>query len=74
MQTAEAYIGLADAQRQAKDYEKAAENYLAAVEVYRAIDGPFTPLAIGPLTSLGDNYHEADDDMNAVAPTPKRAR
>ena len=30
--------------------------------VYRAVDGPFTPLAIGPLTSLGDNYHEADDD------------
>ena len=45
----------------------AAENYLAAVEVYRAVDGPFTPLAIAPLTSLGDNYHEADDDVNAVA-------
>ena len=50
-----------------KEYEKAAESYLAAVEVYRSVDGPFTPLAIGPLTSLGDNYHEADDDVNAVA-------
>jgi TonB family protein len=67
LQTAEAYIDLANAQRQAKDYEKAAESYLAAVEVYRAVDGAFTPLAIAPLTSLGDNYHEADDDMNAVA-------
>ena len=66
LQTAEAYTGLADAHRQTKDYEKAAENYLAAVEIYRAVDGPFTPLAIGPLTSLGDNYHEADDDVNAV--------
>jgi TonB family protein len=66
-QTAEAYSGLADAYRQAKDYERAAENYLAAVEVYRAVDGPFTPLAIGPLTSLGDNYQEAEDGMSAVA-------
>jgi TonB family protein len=64
---AEAYVDLADAQRRAKEYEKAAESYLAAVEAYRSIDGPFTPLAIAPLTSLGDNYHEAEDDVNAVA-------
>ena len=63
----EAYIDLAEAHRQAKDYDRAAENYLAAVEVYRGVDGPFTPLAIGPLTSLGDTYQEADDDVNAVA-------
>jgi TonB family protein len=67
LQAAEAYVDLADAQRQAKQYEQAAESYLAAVEAYRAIDGPFTPLAIAPLTRLGDNYHEAADDMNAVA-------
>jgi TonB family protein len=67
LQTAEAYIGLGDAQREANDHEKAAESYLAAVEVYRAVDGPFTPLAIGPLTSLGDNYHEAHDDTQAVS-------
>jgi TonB family protein len=67
LQAAEAYVDLADAQRQAKLHEQAAESYLAAVEAYRAIDGPFTPLAIAPLTSLGDNYHEAADDVNAVA-------
>jgi TonB family protein len=67
LQAAEARIDLANAQREAREYEKAAENYLAAVEVYRSVDGPFTPLAIGPLTSLGDNYHEAEDDANAVA-------
>jgi tetratricopeptide (TPR) repeat protein len=64
---AEAYVDLADAQRRAREYEKAAESYLAAVEAYRSIDGPFTPLAIAPLTNLGDNYHEAEDDVNAVA-------
>lgn len=67
LRTAEAYVDLADAQRNAKDFETAAENYLLAVEVYRAVDGPFTPLAIPPLTSLGDNYREAGDNTNAVA-------
>jgi TonB family protein len=67
LQTAEAYVGLADAQRQAEEFEEAAESYLSAVEVYRAIDGPFTPLAIAPLTSLGDSYREAEDHTNAVA-------
>ena len=66
LQAAEAYIDLADAHRQAKQHELAAENYLLAVESYRGLDGPFTPLAIAPLTSLGDNYHEANDDRNAV--------
>jgi TonB family protein len=67
LQAAEAYVDLADAQRQAKQYDEAAESYLAAVEAYRLVDGPFTPLAIAPLTSLGDNYREADDNVNAVA-------
>jgi TonB family protein len=67
LQTAEAYVGLADAHREAEEHEEAAENYLTAVEVYRALDGPFTPLAIPPLTSLGDNYREAGDNVNAVS-------
>lgn len=67
MQTAEAYIGLADAQRKAGEFEDAATSYLTAVEVYRQIEGPFTPLAIVPLTSLGDNYHEAKDNLSAVS-------
>jgi TonB family protein len=67
LQVAEAYIGLADAQRKSGEHEDAAESYLAAVEVYRSVDGPFTPLAIAPLTRLGDNYHEARDDLRAVS-------
>jgi TonB family protein len=67
LRTAEAYLGLADAQRAAGEYGKAAESYVAAVDAYRLVDGPFTPLAIGPLTSLGDNYHEANDEANAVS-------
>jgi Gram-negative bacterial TonB protein C-terminal/Tetratricopeptide repeat len=67
LQTAEAYTGLGDVQRQAGDHEAAAESYLAAVEIYRAIDGPFTGLALAPLTSLGDNYREAGEYPSAVS-------
>lgn len=67
LRTAEAYVGLADAQRAAGDFDAAAESYLAAVEVYRIVDGSFTALAIPPLTSLGDNYYEAGDHPNAVS-------
>ncbi len=64
--TAEAYSDLADAQRHAGQHEQAAQNYMAAVEIYRAIDGPFTPLAIPLLLNLGDNYREAHEGQNAV--------
>jgi TonB family protein len=67
LRTAEAYIDLADAERAAGNHDAAAENYLAAVEVYRAVDGSFTPLAIPPLTGLGDNYFDAGDHPNAVS-------
>jgi len=67
LQTAEAYFDLAEAQRQARDYDAATKSYLSAVEIYRAVDGGFTPLAINPLTSLGDSYHESGDDLNAVS-------
>jgi TonB family protein len=64
--TAEAYSDLADAQRRAGQHDEAAQSYIAAIDIYRSIDGPFTALAIPPLTSLGDNYREANDDLNAV--------
>jgi TonB family protein len=64
--TAEAYSDLAEAQRRAGQHEQAVQNYMAAVEIYRAIDGPFTPLAIPLLLSLGDNYREAHEGLSAV--------
>ncbi|HVY65737.1 MAG TPA: tetratricopeptide repeat protein [Gammaproteobacteria bacterium] len=66
LSTAEAYTDLADAQRRAGKHEEAAQSYTTAVEIYRAIDGPFTPLAIPVLMSLGDNYREARDGVNAI--------
>jgi TonB family protein len=65
-QSAEAYTDLADAQRRAGDHEGAEKSYLTVVEIYRAIDGPFSPLVIPSLTSLGDAYHERGDHLDAV--------
>jgi len=65
--TAEAFTGLAEAQRAAGDHNAAAEAYLAAIEIYRAVDGPFTGLALAPLVSLADNYNEAGKYAEAVS-------
>lgn len=66
LQTAEAYSDLADAQRSAGLHDQATQNYVTAIDIYRAVDGPFTPLAIPLLLNMGDNYREAHDGVNAV--------
>jgi len=65
-QSAEAYMDLGDSQRRAGDHEGAEKSYLSVIEIYRAVDGPFSPLVITPLTSLGDNYQESGNYLQAV--------
>ena len=65
-QAAEAYLDLAEAQRRAADHAAAEKSYLAAIDIYHSLEGPFTPLAIEPLTALGDNYRDNNDYMRAV--------
>jgi TonB family protein len=65
-QAAESYVDLAEAQRRAGDHAAAEKSYLAAIDIYHSLDGPFTPLAIEPLTALGDTYRESNDYMQAV--------
>ena len=66
-ETARAYRQVADAQRRAGEHEAATETYLRSIEVYRAVDGPFSPLVIEPMTGLGDNYQDAGEYLNAVS-------
>jgi len=66
-QSAEAYLDLAELQKRAGDRDGAEKSYLAAIEVYRSLEGPFTPLAIQPLTALGDSYEEGKDFVNALS-------
>jgi TonB family protein len=66
-QAANAYTRYGNAQRAAGDHDAAEKSFLHAIDVYRQIDGPFTADAIAPLTDLGDNYHEAGEDLKAVS-------
>src|SRR5690606_1266383 len=52
---------LAEAQRQAGEHESAERSYLEAVDIYRSVEGPFSPRVIEPLTGLGDSYHASAD-------------
>ena len=66
-QSAEAYLDLAELQKRAGDRDAAEKSYLAAIEIYRSMEGPFTPLAIQPLTALGDSYEERRDFVSALS-------
>ena len=67
VQAAQAYMQYADAQRRAGEHDVATENFLQSIDIYRSVDGPFTPLIIPPLTALGDNYHEDEEYLSAVS-------
>jgi TonB family protein len=66
-EAAEAHEQLARAQSRAGEHEQAERNFLSAVEIYRSVDGVFSPLAIEPLTGLGDNYQQSEQYLNAVS-------
>jgi TonB family protein len=66
-QTADVYSQLGDAQRRAGDHDGAEKSYLHAIDVYRSVDGTFTPLVIGPLVALGENYDDNRRYSNAVS-------
>jgi TonB family protein len=66
-QSAEARLDLAELQKRAGDHEGAEQTYLAAIEIYRSLDGAFTPLAIEPLTALGDDFKEREDYVSALS-------
>jgi len=66
-QSAEARLDLAELQKRAGDLEGAEQSYLAAIESYRSLDGAFTPLAIEPLTALGDDFTERKDYVSALS-------
>src|SRR5262245_12591965 len=67
VETAKAYTDVGDAQRLAKDYDAAEKSFLAAIDIYRAIEGALSALVIPPLTGIGDKYPDSGDDLKAVS-------
>lgn len=67
VETGRAVYKLAEAQRQAGEYEAAERSYLEAVDIYRSVEGPFSPRVVEPLTGLGDSYQASADYVRAVS-------
>lgn len=67
IETGRAVYKLAEAQRQAGEHEAAERSYLEAVDIYRSVEGPFSPRVIEPLTGLGDSYQANKDYVRAVS-------
>jgi TonB family protein len=67
VEAGQAVYKLAEAQRQAGEHEAAERSYLEAVDIYRSVEGPFSPRVIEPLTGLGDSYQASADYVRAVS-------
>jgi len=65
-EVATALSNLAIIQRNLELYDESKENYLAAIDMYRQVEGPFTASIIDPLVSLGANYHATGDYLQAL--------
>jgi TonB family protein len=62
-----AHNSLAEAERNAGQSDAAEVDYLRAIDIYRAVDGPFAPTTIPPTIGLGDNYYDDKQYLNAVS-------
>jgi len=63
---ATAIANLAVVQRNLDQFDESNEAFLDAIEMYREVDGPFTASTINPLISMGANYHETGDYVQAL--------
>jgi TonB family protein len=66
LETAEAYVALAQAESEAGKHDQSEKDYLHGIDLIRNIDGNFSERAIDPLVGLGDNYQGAGQYLNAV--------
>ena len=63
---ATALNNLAIVQRNLEQYDDSTASFLAAIDMFREVDGQFTEKIIGPLVSLGANYHATGDYAQAL--------
>ena len=63
---ATALTNLAYVQRSLENYDESNEAFVAAIDMYRETEGPFTPSAINPLVSMGANYYATGEFFQAL--------
>ncbi len=67
VEAAEAHAAVAEVASLAGDLETAERLYLRAVDLVRSADGVYSPLAIAPLTGLGEHYQRSGQPLNALS-------
>lgn len=67
IELATALSNLAFVQRSLKQFDDSNAAFLDAIEMYRDIEGPFTSSTIAPLVSMGANYYDAGDYLQALS-------
>jgi len=63
---ATALNNLAIVQRNLEQYDESTETFLAAIDMFREVEGTFTERIIDPLVSLGANYYATGDYAQAL--------
>ncbi len=63
---ATALNNLAIVQRNLEHYDDSKASFVAAIDMFREVEGPFTESIINPLVSLGANYHATGDYPQAL--------
>ena len=63
---ATALSNLAIVERNLELYDESKESFLAAIDMFRTLEGPFTESIIDPLVALGANYHATGDYVQAL--------
>lgn len=63
----DAHVAVADGASRGGDFDLAERMYLHAVDLARSVDGVYSPLAIEPLTGLGESYRRSGQHLNALS-------
>jgi len=63
---AEVLFEVGEVQRQAKQHDAAEQTLMRSIEIYQSDGGQTAPELIGPMTSLGVNYNNAENYRPAV--------
>ena len=63
---ATALANLAYIRRSLQDFDESNETFAGAIEMFRELEGPFTPSVINPLVSMGANFHANGEYFQAL--------
>ncbi len=63
---ATALTNLAYIRRSLQNFDESNETFVSAIDMFRELEGPFTPSVISPLVSMGANFHANGEYFQAL--------